>query len=201
MYLTISMMQWEGCLMIKTKRDLKRYLDKDKEALDRMTRRPRLLSDEVWKFEIALRHREYYRNSKSKTSPIKCVKYVFWSILHHHYSIKYGFQVPCNVCGEGLRINHLGCLIINGNTKIGKNFNVHQGVNIGVNVELDKAPTIGDNVFVGPGTQIFGNIEIADNIAIAAGSVVNKSFKTPNVTIGGVPAKIINSEKGNPFIK
>lgn len=41
--------------------------------------------------------------------------------------------------------------------------------------------------------------EIADNIAIAAGSVVTKSFLEPNITIGGVPARILNKNKGNPF--
>ncbi len=179
--------------------DLKRYLDADKKALGKKRKRPRFLADEVWKFQRALRYREYYKNTRKKHSFVKSVKYAFWSIVHHHYSVKYGFQVPCNVCGEGLRINHLGCLIISGNAQIGKNFNVHQGVNIGVNVDLDKAPVIGDNVFVGPGVQIFGDITIADDIAIAAGSTVNKSFNQPNITIGGVPAKIINSEKGNPF--
>ena len=73
-------------------------------------------------------------------------------------------------------------------------------MNIGQNISGDEVPTIGDNVFVGPGVKIYGNITIADNIAIAAGSVVTHSFTTPNVTIGGVPAKVINPDRGNPFV-
>ena len=73
-------------------------------------------------------------------------------------------------------INHYGLLIVSEKAKIGKNFNVHQGVNIGVNIDPDKAPVIGNNVFVGPGVKICGDVVIADNIAIATGSVITKSF-------------------------
>ena len=66
-------------------------------------------------------------------------------------------------------------------------------VNDGVS---DKAPVIGDNVYIGAGAKIFGDIFIADGIAIGANSVVNKSFSEPNVTIAGNPAKII-SDKGS----
>lgn len=185
--------------MIKTKEDLKRYLESDKKALGINRKKPKFFSDEVWKFERALRYREYYVNNNFK-NPFSLISKIIWTMRYHHYSVKYGFFIPINVCDEGLHINHTGLLIINNYAKIGKNLDVHQGVNIGVNVELDKAPTIGDNVFIGPGAKIFGDIEIADNIAIAAGSVVNKSFTQPNVTIGGVPAEVINDKKGNPFV-
>ena len=187
--------------MIKTKKDLKYYLEQDKKSLGIKRKKPKFFYDEVWKFEIALRHREYYMNRNEGLKIVKKIKYHYWTLKYHHYSVKYGFYIPANVCEEGLHINHTGLLVINDHTKIGKNLDIHQGVNIGVNIELDKAPTIGDNVFIGPGAKIFGDIEIADNIAIAAGSVVNKSFTTPNVTIGGVPAKVINPNKGNPYIK
>ncbi|HAH18046.1 MAG TPA: serine acetyltransferase [Eubacterium sp.] len=187
--------------MIKTKKDLKYYLEQDKKSLGIKRKKPKLFSDDVWKFEIALRHREYYMNSQEGIKIVKKIKYYYWTLKYHHYSVKYGFYIPANVCREGLQINHTGLLVINDNARIGKNLDIHQGVNIGINIDPNKAPRIGDNVFIGPGAKIFGDIEIADNIAIAAGSVVNKSFTTPNVTIGGVPARVINSSKGNPYIK
>ena len=158
-----------------------------------------MMSDEVWRFQIALRHREYYNNRK-KGIVSKILK-AYWTYRHHHLSVKLGIQIPPNVCDSGLHVNHWGLLVISPMAKIGKNFDVHQGVNIGINVDPEKAPQIGDNVFCGPGVKIFGDIKIADNIAIAAGSVVTKSFTTPNVTIGGVPAKVINDKRGNPYIK
>ena len=39
------------------------------------------------------------------------------------------------------------------------------------------APRIGNRVDIGVGAKIIGNIEIADDIVIGAGAVVNKSFK------------------------
>lgn len=52
-------------------------------------------------------------------------------------------------------------------------------------------PVIGDNCYIGPGAKLFGDIRIGNNVAIGANSVVNKSFED-NVTIAGVPAKIVN---------
>lgn len=186
--------------MIESKEDLKRYLDSDKRALSIKHKRPHFFSDEVWKFERVLRRREYHYNVMENGGIHHKILYKFYTLLYHHMSIKLGYYLPMNVCDEGLHINHFGLLIINDHAKIGKNFNVHQGVNIGVNVNPLEAPTIGDNVFVGPGAKIYGNVTIADNIAVAAGSVVTKSFTTPNVTIGGVPAKVINEHRGNPFV-
>jgi serine O-acetyltransferase len=66
----------------------------------------------------------------------------------------------------------------------------------------DKAPKIGNNVFIGPGAKIFGDIEIADNVAIGVNSVVNKSFLEPGITIAGIPAKkISNQGSGHLIIK
>ena len=39
----------------------------------------------------------------------------------------------------------------------------------------DKASRIGNNVYIGPGAIIFGDIEIADNVSIGANATVNKS--------------------------
>ena len=52
-----------------------------------------------------------------------------------------------------------------------------------------RCPIIGDNVMVGVGAKIIGNVNIADGIKIAAGAVVVHSFDEPNITNAGVPAK------------
>lgn len=53
--------------MIRSREDLHLYLQKDKEALSIPACRklPRLLGDDIWKFERALRYVEYYTNSKT----------------------------------------------------------------------------------------------------------------------------------------
>ena len=61
-------------------------------------------------------------------------------------------------------------------------------------------PIIGNNVYIGPGAKIYGNIRIADNIAIGANSVVNRSFETPNITLAGVPAKEVSKNGSNGLL-
>lgn len=60
-----------------------------------------------------------------------------------------------------------------------------------------KAPKIGDNVYIGPGAVLFGDIEIADNCWIGANAVVNKSFLEPYSVIVGVPGKVVRKEARN----
>jgi serine O-acetyltransferase len=64
----------------------------------------------------------------------------------------------------------------------------------------DLAPIIGNNVYIRPGAKIFGDIKIADGIAIGANSVVDKSFTEPNIGIAGVPAKKINDKGSEDLI-
>ena len=67
-------------------------------------------------------------------------------------------------------------------------------VNIGANQGSDKAPVIGNDVYIGPGSVIFGDITIADGCYIGANSVVNKSVEEPNSVIVGIPAKVIKTD-------
>ncbi len=52
---------------------------------------------------------------------------------------------------------------------------------------------VGNNCFVGQGSTILYGIELADNIIVASGSVVTKSFFDENTIIGGNPAKVIGT--------
>lgn len=99
----------------------------------------------------------------------------------------------------GLRINHYGLIVVNPNAKIGEWCDIHQGVNIGQNIEPGSAPCIGNHVWIGPGAKLFGAIRIGDNVMIGANAVVNRSFEKGNCRIAGVPAHIV-SEEGNAFV-
>ena len=183
--------------MICSKKDLKDFLESDKKALNRKTKFPKV-NDYIWKYEILLRKCEYYNNckkdlfSKLMLTYYKYKKFKLW--------IKCNYSIPINVFDKGLSIVHIGPIIINPRVKIGKNCRIHVGVNIGADaMHSDACPTIGDNVYIGPGAKIFGNIVIADNIAIGANAIVNKSFEEKNISIAGIPAKII-SQKGSSAI-
>lgn len=79
-------------------------------------------------------------------------------------------------------------------TAIGSGFICYPGVVIGAKNLKDKStPTIGNNVTIGTGSVVVGNINIGDNVQIAANSFVNRSIPA-NCIIMGNPAKIVKKD-------
>lgn len=58
-----------------------------------------------------------------------------------------------------------------------------------------EAPIIGNNVSVGVGTKIIGNIKIGNNVKISSMSLVNKDINEENALYGGIPAKRLRDVK------
>lgn len=108
-------------------------------------------------------------------------------------SIKLGIQMPYTTkIGEGFSIHHYSCIVIHGDSIIGKNLNIRQGVTIGeVN---SKVPIIGNDVYIGAGAKVIGKVVIGNNVIIGANSVVTKDVPD-NSVVAGVPAKIIRNIK------
>lgn len=179
--------------MIQSKADYIHYLECDRLALRRTTKRPRYKHDIIWTFERLLRKCEYYENCK--TGLINRLYAKFLKLRYVNLSHKLGFSIGFNTCGPGLCLEHYGCVIINQDAKIGSNCRIIGDVVVGA-TEYDKVPVIGNNVFIGFGAAIIGNVKVADGVAIGANAVVSKDIPEPNVTVGGIPAKII-SDKGS----
>lgn len=169
--------------MIKSKADLRENLRAHKEALGIQCKWFPILGKEIWKFQVSLRNYEYALNCRRGGVYEK-----FWKFINHHYALKLGFSIPPNTFGKGLNIHHYGGIIVNEFARIGENCNLQQCVNIGQNYSSENVPTIGNNVYIGPGAKIFGKISIADGCAIGAGAVVCKSFLKPDMIIVGNPA-------------
>jgi glycosyltransferase involved in cell wall biosynthesis/acetyltransferase-like isoleucine patch superfamily enzyme len=183
--------------MIKSKIDYIYYMQRDKIAQKKENSSLKIihylgLGEQIWVFLSLLRKLEYIKNCKSG---------IFWKIIFNfvylHYtrlSMRLGFSIPLNTLGAGTSIIHRGTVVINKDARIGKNSRIHVCTNIGA--FNGGAPKIGDNVYIGPGAKIFGDIEIADGIAIGANAVVNSSFLEKDISIGGIPAKKI-SDRGS----
>lgn len=179
--------------MITNRAELKEYLAADKKNLGYTKRWPRIFADYVWKFQISLRYYEYFKNTPHRH--IGMIRELMAKYFYRHYSVKLGFTIPPNTCGKGLNIHHYGCIVISGYARIGENCCIQQCVNIGQNYLPENVPTIGNNVYIGPGAKLFGKIEIADGCAIGAGSVVTRSFLEKNHVIVGNPARDIGERK------
>jgi len=184
--------------MITSYEDYVFYLEADRIALNRKTKKPRIIGDEIWKYQRLLRKVEYYSNCKNHF-PWKAYL-LYLRFKRRYYGIYLGgFEISVNSFGPGLSIAHLGYVVVNPHARIGENCRIHAGVYIASQVgdgNFEKAPSIGNNVYIGPGVKMFGEITIADDIAIGANAVVNKSFTEPGISIGGIPAKKI-SDKGS----
>lgn len=184
--------------MIHSRQELRTYLQLDKQVYGITSRYPRLFGDETWKFLIALRHEEYHASQPGRWHRL-CKR--FWAMIHSHYGIMLGWDIPINTFGPGLKINHYGLIVVNDHARIGAFCDIHQGVNIGQHGDSPyDVPTIGDNVWIGPGAKLFGKITIPDECAIGANAVVSTSFEEPHITIAGYPAKKV-SDIGNRYIK
>ncbi|MBI4353244.1 MAG: serine O-acetyltransferase [Candidatus Omnitrophica bacterium] len=102
---------------------------------------------------------------------------------------------PGAVIGKGLFIDH-GMGVVIGETSImGNNVTLFQGVTLGgTGKEKGKRhPTLGDNVVVGTGACVLGNIRIGDNVNIGANAVVVRDVPS-NSTVVGVPGRIASRD-------
>jgi len=98
---------------------------------------------------------------------------------------------PGATIGEGLFIDHGMGVVIGETAVIGKNVTLFQGVTLGgTGKEKGKRhPTIGNNVVVGAGAKVLGNITIGDNVMIGANAVVLRDVPEDS-TVVGVPGRV-----------
>ncbi|MCX7694188.1 MAG: serine O-acetyltransferase [Caloramator sp.] len=100
--------------------------------------------------------------------------------------------------GKGLFIDHGMGVVIGETAEVGDNVTIYHGVTLG-GTGKDKGkrhPTIGNNVVIGAGAKVLGPITVGDNVKIGANAVVLKNIP-PNVTVVGIPAKIVRTKEEN----
>ena len=180
-----------------TKRQRRQYfLTADRIALARPERTKKqwqfvsllLAPDHVLRFQRLLRELEHLQSLPS--TPINRFRRLVTYRAYRRLGVLLGFSIPPSVFGPGLSIAHVGTIVVNKGARVGANCRLHTCVNIGTAAgERHAAPTIGDNVYIGPGAKIFGPVRIANGCAIGANAVVNRSFDQPNRLIAGVPAR------------
>jgi len=189
--------------MIKSREDYEFYLAADRLALAIKQNHPVIspkrflvssLEEQTWRFERLLRKVEYLENCKN--NPLDKLVCFHTKVSLQRLSSSLHFSIGRNVFGPGLSIAHGGPIIVHPRALVGENCRIDRCVSIGSIHYPTAAPRIGNNVFIGPGVVIDGDIEIADGIAIGANSYVNKSFRESGITIAGCPARKV-SDKGS----
>lgn len=181
--------------MIKTKADLKFYLQCDRKAQGLPERtgiwqqiKNLFIPPTIWDFTFSLRYCEYYANNQY----VNTLLGVICKIRYLRLSEKLGLKIPINSFGPGLKIGHAGGIIVNQNVKIGKNCSIRPYTVIGNKQDgkNEQVPIIGDNVTIGCNVSIIGKITVGDNAVIGAGSVVVKDVPANAVVVGN-PARVV----------
>ena len=109
---------------------------------------------------------------------------------------KTGIEIhPGAAIGKGLFIDHGHGVVIGETAIIGDNVTLYQGVTLGGTGKQKgkRHPTLEDNVMVGCGAKVLGDITIGANSMIGAGSVVLNDVP-PNSTVVGVPGRVVKRD-------
>ena len=102
---------------------------------------------------------------------MKFIIFPIAKMMLNHYEYKFGISIPYSTqIGSGFYIGHFGTIVVNGCSHIGSNCNISHGVTLGVSNRGEKKgyPTLGNNVYLGPGAKIIGAITLGNNVAVGA---------------------------------
>lgn len=186
--------------LIEDKETLKNYIESDKKAC--------LLNKNVtreMKYRLSFRYRAFCFMKMFRTMEFLCFKRDHSDPIRariislkikkldrkiNKESVSLGIELVPNHIGKGVRIAHPN-VVLNGYVGEGCVFHGNNVLGNKKTGDANAVPHLGNNIDVGIGAMIIGDIEIADNCVIGAGSVVTKSFTVPGTVIAGVPAKEI----------
>jgi serine O-acetyltransferase len=136
--------------------------------------------------------------------------HALWGYRFHHWLWTHGWRFPAHTLSQLARwvtgieihpgaqigrrffIDHGMGVVIGETTIIGDDVTLYQGVTLGgTGKESGKRhPTLGNNVVIGAGAKVLGNIVVGENCRIGSGSVVLRDVPD-NSTVVGVPGHII----------
>ncbi len=124
-------------------------------------------------------------------------------MLSHFTRFLTGVEIhPGARIGKGVFIDHGMGVVIGETSEIGDRCLLYQGVTLGGTGKDSgkRHPTLAENVVVGAGAKVLGDIYIGTNTRIGAGSVVVKNVEA-NSTVVGIPGRIVHQSgaKINPL--
>jgi serine O-acetyltransferase len=99
---------------------------------------------------------------------------------------------PGATIGRRFFIDHGMGVVIGETTEIGDDCLLYQGVTLGGtgNEKGKRHPTLGNNVVVGTGAKVLGNIRMGNHVKVGAGSVVVHPVPDHS-TVVGIPGRVV----------
>ena len=119
--------------------------------------------------------------------------------FQNQISVTLGIDIhPAAQMGSGIMFDHATGIVIGETAVVEDDVSILHSVTLGGTGKAsgDRHPKIRQGVLLSAGCKIIGNIEVGKNAKVGAGSVVLEDVP-PNVTVAGVPAKIVGSQHNN----
>lgn len=143
-----------------------------------------------FRFLYHLRCYEYLRRKKG--SMLAGAVRMWHMCAYRRFSVLLGFSISPGSLGKGVVFHHRATIVIHTRARIGENCRFHGACCIGVKHNGDAGvPVIGNNVEIGAGAVILGDISIADEVVIGANAVVLESVREKGSIVAGNPAAVI----------
>ena len=122
---------------------------------------------------------------------------ILYRAAERHCRNVYGIELPYSVkVGRRVKIEHQGGIVIHGDSTIGDECTIRQGVTMGMK-SVDKpfdAPTLERGVDVGAGAVILGAVTVGEGASVGANAVVVRDVEAGMIAVG-VPARVVGSKK------
>lgn len=182
--------------MINDKKELKDYLDADNQWLRPQGVKAKIVEKAAGypagvfrKYLALLRKQEYYLNT-ANGNKLKGWLAVLYEGRKNRLGMRLGIEIGPNCFGKGLNLYHSN-VVINPAVRAGDRCSLHGANCIGNNGLSQGVPKLGNDVDIGYGAVIIGDITIADGVKIGANAVVNRSVTAAGCTVAGVPARVV----------
>ncbi len=125
-----------------------------------------------------------------------------FKFMYLRYCRIYCVDLPVTATfGSGLYLGHCFGTVIHPRAVLGKNINLSQQVTIGQanRGKLKGVPTIGDNVYIGPGAKVIGKVIVGNNVCIGANCVVVNDLPD-NAVVVGIPGKVVSNNGAEGYV-
>ena len=167
-----------------------RRIREDWEAHDRDWTKPGFRAVAVHRFGVW----RMGLHSKLLRAPFSVLYRFFYRRVRNHYGIDLPYTVRL---GRRVVFEHCGAIVIHGNSAIGDDSIVRQGVTLGIR-SIDRpfdAPELGARVDIGAGAKILGKVRVGNRVQIGANAVVLHDLPAGSIAVG-IPARIVVLEEG-----
>lgn len=179
--------------MIKTKEDLRQYLEADAHA-NRMgcPLKQWITWNDNYRIHRLLRLLRYTEYYQTNHSGLRSIPYLWYLLNFRRMIVKTGIMLFPGTLGPGVQLMHPGFRRIGRFVNMGRNCVILPMVLFGKKRPTDTESSIivGNDCYISTGATILGPVKIGNNVTIAAGAVVLNDVPD-NTVVGGVPAKIL----------